>query len=84
MTEELEKFQEIGKNFCEGLESGIRHVAKEAYANNARKRKGKPMKRKIHKKDPRNKIRKKFVTIQNSMLKIQNLIDQITKGEKRC
>lgn len=84
MTEELEKFQEIGKNLCEGFESGIRHVAKEAYANNARKRKGKPMKRKIHKKDPRNKIRKKFVTIQNSMLKIQNLIDQITKGEKRC
>lgn len=79
MTEELEKFQEIGKNFCEGLESGIRHVAKEAYANNARKRKGKPMKRKIHKKDPRNKIRKNFVKIQELVIKTQNLINQIDK-----
>lgn len=39
------------------------------------------MKRKIHKKDPRNKIRKNFVTIQESVIKIQNLINQIDKRE---
>lgn len=81
MTEGYEKFHEIGKKICKGFENGIQQITKEACANNERKRKGIPMKRKIHKKDPRNKIRKNFVTIQESVIKIQNLINQIDKRE---
>lgn len=64
----MQEILKLGEYVVEGFMPGVKAVEKERETNNSRKYKGLPLKRKHHKKDPRNQIRKSLQTM-NRILK---------------